>query len=361
MLYVPPPGPPLNLTATSTASSGGSPPSAPTNVRLAQQGGTSNNLTNSQKLTWSAISGATGYNIYRQPFGGSQSLYATTSSTTYTDTAATNSNDPNYQAYITTYAYWVSATNAGGESSLVAPAVYLMEHGTANQGQTDLSYGIPPASENWNGTLGGRSCAIFNFNGGGFQPTSDPTVSPHWDLQIGHGFTRYTVDVYLSSGSFPDHQMTLGCAARIPLAAGGDAFGWRGDINILDGTWGTTPALNTWQTYTFTMDNIGFGQGTFTGSVSGSTLTITSITGPNLVGAGCRITGPGIPANTIIQSHNQSNSVGTFTLSGPGVPFTATLSANTGKYQKTSCYKPSFNRPSGGAWTIGFDNFGFLP
>ncbi len=363
-------GPPLPnqvLGLTAVVVSGGGGGQAPvTNLRLAQQGGTSNSsspVTNSQKLTWTAASGATSYLIERNVDNGGWSTLNTTSSTSYTDATATNSNDANYQAFLTQYAYRVSAVGPGGTSTPVMPSLFFMEGGVPNQGSADFSYGIPPASENWAGTLGGRNCAIFNYNGGGFQPVSGPPMAGQWDADWSFGYTKWTMDVYLQ-GPIPDFNLGVGMARRIPNAAGGDAFGWQNGPNILDGTWGTTPVANTWQTYVFTVDNLGFGSGVFTGSITGSTLTVTAYTGPNIIQAGARISGPGIPANTIIQSHNQSNSIGTFGLFGPGIPLGSPLTSTSGlKYQVTNAYKPSFGRAgqSGVPFTIGFDRWGFIP
>jgi len=337
-----------------------------TNLRMAQQGGTNNStspVTNSQKLAWTAAPGATSYLIERNVDNAGWNTLNTTSSTNYTDSTATNSNDANYQAFLTQYAYRVTAIGPGGSSTPVYPSMFFMENGVATQGQADFSYGIPPATQNWNGTLGGRNCVVFGFSGGGFQPVSDPPIAGTWDLDWSFGYTKWTMDVYLQS-PIPDFNLGVGMARRIPLGAGGDAFGWQTGPNILDGTWGTTPVANTWQTYVFDVVNLGFGSGTITaGSITGSTLTVTSYSGPNIIQAGARISGAGIPANTIIQSHNQSNSVGTFGLFGPGIPLGTPLASIAGaQYQITNAYKPSFGRPSNpAAFTIGFDNFGFIP
>jgi len=60
-------------------------------------------------LTWTAVSGATGYRVYRSTSSGSQgSSIATPTGASYTDTSVTNG---------TTYYYIVTATNTGGESA----------------------------------------------------------------------------------------------------------------------------------------------------------------------------------------------------------------------------------------------------
>jgi fibronectin type 3 domain-containing protein len=76
-------------------------PSAPTN--LAAVGG------NAQvALTWSASTGATGYNIKRGPSSGAETQLATSTTASYTDSTAKNG---------TKYFYVVSATNSTNESA----------------------------------------------------------------------------------------------------------------------------------------------------------------------------------------------------------------------------------------------------
>jgi hypothetical protein len=352
--------------ASATAPGGSLP--APSNVRLVQQGGTNNSTspsTSSQKHTWNAVPGAAGYKIYRSKNGGPYDVsFDVGNALTHTDTTCTNSNDPNYRAFLDLYRYKVVAYDShGAEGAPGFPSFYFIENGVAKQNKQDLSYGIPPASENWNGTLGGRACAIFNFAGGGFQPVSGPPLAPQWDAVISDGFSKYTVDIYFDSPTLLDTGLQLGCARRIPDAIGGDAFGWRGDVPIFNGSFGT-PIPRTWQTWQFDKQLIGFGTGNITATITGSTLTVTAYNGPNVLGAGGRISGPGVPANTVVRSHNQSNTIGTFTLYGPGIPVTGTvvLSNLSGLYQMANAYKPSFNHPNNSTpWTMGFDNVGFIP
>jgi len=69
-------------------------------------------LDNAAAITWSASAGATGYNVYRSTTSGGEVLYDTTSTTSYTDTAATQTT---YGAI--NYYYTVTAVDAGGESA----------------------------------------------------------------------------------------------------------------------------------------------------------------------------------------------------------------------------------------------------
>lgn len=79
-------------------------PAAPTNVQA-----TDGTVTNRVRLTWAAVSGATGYQVWRSLSDNSEtaSQHATTTSTTFTDDTV----DPSLIYY-----YWVKAVNAEGVS-----------------------------------------------------------------------------------------------------------------------------------------------------------------------------------------------------------------------------------------------------
>jgi hypothetical protein len=73
--------------------------------------GTSNATASSMTIAWNAVSGASGYNVYR---GGTKVNASTITGTSYVDTAL---------AAATTYAWTVTDLNAGGiESAPSAPA-----------------------------------------------------------------------------------------------------------------------------------------------------------------------------------------------------------------------------------------------
>jgi hypothetical protein len=107
---------------------------------------------------------------------------------------------------------------------------------------------------------------------------------------------------------------------------------------------------------------LGIGVSTFTGSISGTTLTVTAVLTNDDVGvdSGGFITGPGIPAGTYVLEHMQAASVGTFTLGGSGVSSSTSVPSEAMTYQRTSFYKstiqPSNNNPPP---TMYFNNFGF--
>ena len=109
---------------------GGTPPAAPTGL------GTSGATSSSMALAWSAVSGATGYNVYR---GGARVNANAVGATNYTDTGL---------APATTYSWTVTALNASGESAQSAAA-----SGTTTAGTTASCY----TSSNYVHTTAGRA------------------------------------------------------------------------------------------------------------------------------------------------------------------------------------------------------------
>ena len=109
---------------------GGTVPAAPAGL------GTSGATSTSMALAWSAVSGATGYNVYR---GGSKVNASAVGATSYTDTGLAPS---------TTYSWTVSALNASGESAQSAAAT-----GTTTAGTTATCY----TSSNYAHTQAGRA------------------------------------------------------------------------------------------------------------------------------------------------------------------------------------------------------------
>ncbi len=109
---------------------GGTPPAAPTGL------GTSGATSSSMALAWSAVSGATGYNVYR---GGAKVNASTVTTTSYTDTGLSPS---------TTYSWTVSALNASGESAQSSAAT-----GTTTAATTATCY----TSSNYAHTQAGRA------------------------------------------------------------------------------------------------------------------------------------------------------------------------------------------------------------
>lgn len=115
---------------TGSGGGGGTAPAAPSGL------GTSGATSSSMALAWSAVSGATGYNVYR---GGNKVNASAVATTSYTDTGLAAS---------TTYSWTVTALNASGESAQSAAAT-----GTTTAATTATCY----TSSNYAHTQAGRA------------------------------------------------------------------------------------------------------------------------------------------------------------------------------------------------------------
>jgi hypothetical protein len=141
-------------------------------------------------LTWTASTGATGYNVKRATTnGGPYTKLAAPTSTGYADTAVTNG---------TTYYYVVSALNAAGESAdsaqvsatpkapsvPPAPPTNL----TATAGDTEVSLA-------WSASSGATSYHVkrSTTSGGPYTQIAAPTSSAYVDTSVTNGTTYYYV------------------------------------------------------------------------------------------------------------------------------------------------------------------------
>jgi hypothetical protein len=330
-------------------------PSAVTNLLLVNQGGANNAATNTQQISWSAATAGASpisyYKIYRN--GAS---HATTTALTYTDSAATNSNDPTWSKVATVYSYNVAAVDTSGNEGPQASqmGVYAYRNGKSSWSNNDLSYGS--LRENYSSTggspQGGSYDVSVNFLNGGFQPAVQVPQAPQWDLEIG-AFNYAVIDINPGSSVNNTH-IGYGTVSRLPP---GDVYGWHPTLNVYD--YGPAPVANRWATYKIPLASLGMGTCQFKGSISGNKLTVTAIvSGPSLVDAGGFISGPGIPAGTYISGYDQHAAIGTFTLGGPGISGSTKVSSTTMTFQRTSLYKFGM-QPDVQNMTMYFNNMGF--
>jgi hypothetical protein len=336
-------------------------PSAVTNLLLVNQGGTdnaNNPVKSSQTISWTAaVAGASPiahYKIYRNG-----AAYATSTATTYTDSNATNSNDPGWNGWgtaATVYSYNVAAVDSSGNEGPQAAqyAVYSYRNGKSAWGNNDLSYGS--LNTNYSSTAGSPQNGPYDvsvqFINGGFQPASYPPQAPIWDLEIG-AFNYAVVDINPGS-TVANTRPNYGTVSRLPI---GDVYGWHPMVNLYD--YGPAPIANKWATYKVPLATLGMGICKFTGSITGNKLTVTAITsGAQLVDAGGFVTGPGVPAGTYITAYGQHSAIGTFTVAGPGINSSTKVAAGTLTYQRTSLYKYDI-QPDGQNMTLYFNNLGF--
>jgi hypothetical protein len=240
--------------------------------------------------------------------------------------------------------------NVGPQAAQMS--VYGYRNGVSNWGKADLSYG--GAVVNYASTAGSPQGGPFDiavlFPGqGGFLPVSDAPQAPTWDLEIG-AFNFFVIDV--NPGPTTNYQAPVTLRSRVPP---GDIYGWAPWPNIWD--YGPAPKANTWATYKIPLSVFNMGIGHFTGSISGTTLTVTAVSS-GVVDAGAFVTGPGVPAGTYIVAYGQQASIGTFTVAGPGISSSTSVPSTQMTYQRTSLYKLGI-QPNTGTDTMYINNMGF--
>jgi hypothetical protein len=227
--------------------------------------------------------------------------------------------------------------NVGPQASQMS--VYVYQNGFSNWNNYDLSYGgVVGANENYASTAGNPQGGPFDISvfylNGGFQPASYGPQAPVDALEIG-AFNYMVMDV--NPGPTAGYALQMGSESRLPP---GDDGHWQGaGLNVF--SYGPTPVANTWATYKIPLTAMGFGTCTFTGSISGTTLTVTAV-GTNkgaCVDSDGFITGANVPSGTYVTTYNQSSSIGTFTIAGPGISGSTSVPSGPMTWQRTNMYK----------------------
>jgi hypothetical protein len=315
----------------------GSIPSAPTSLVMTGQSA------NSISLTWNAATPGSSpiahYKIYRNG-----AAYATATSTTYTDTNATNANSPlqsgtpqpTLTIANTVYAYAVSAVDtAGNEGPQQANATFWVYYNGIFNWLGDFSYPGGSIFINYADTIGVPESGPADINVSfliahcGFQPYAGNTTTA-WDME-GGSFGYISMDLKPTIAG-QDWQIFI--ISRLPP---GDVF--PGSSAMLS-SYGPAPVVGKWATYKIPLSVLTIGSTHFSGSISGTTLTVSSVSSGVGLDAGGYLTGPGVPAGTYITAFSQSGGgAGTYTIAGPGIT-ASTAVANTGMVeQRTGIYK----------------------
>ena len=352
----------VTITGSGGAASGG--PSAVTNLMLINEGGPANSvyygltgsLTNYQRISWSAAEPGAhpipSYNIYRDGV-----LYANTTGLSYADTNAPNSNVTNWASPATVYSYNVAAVDTQGNVGPLASqmSMYGYQNGKSNWSNSDLTYG--GAVTNYLSTAGNPQRSTNDVStvfavGGGFLPTANAPECPEWDCEIG-AFNYLTIDI--NPGLLVSSFVQFIVQARLPP---GDDGSWANGLNVFN--YGPAPVANTWATYKIPLKALHVGISTFTGSISGTTLTVTAVSsqGMGAVDADGYVTGPGVPAGTYVTAYSQAASIGTFTIAGPGINSSTSVPSETMTFQRTNLYKFGL-QPNTVPVTMYWNNFGF--
>jgi hypothetical protein len=313
----------VTINGSGAPSGGGGPPpptgsgTAPTALLVTGQSA------NAVSLSWTGVSGAASYKIYRN--GGA---YATSSSTNYTDSQAFTATVPAFDGPANLYTYAVSAVDSSGkESAATSDMTYWVYHNGVFSWEGDYSYG---AGINYSDTSGSPQSGPYDMAvhvssaGSGIQPYAGKTV-PLYDLELG-AFNYIQLDI---KPTLANQSFWMSMMSRLPP---GDVFP---HVVAKLADYGPAFTPGKWATYKIPLTALHMGKTSFVGSISGSTLTVASAS-QSLVDAGGFISGPGVTPGTYIIN---------VTSGTPGGPGTYTVvpaqnvSSTTMTYQRTHVYK----------------------
>jgi hypothetical protein len=325
-------------TGSDSTGPAGSVPSAPAELVITGQ------TASSISLSWSAAAPGSSpiahYKIYRNG-----AAYATSSSTKYRDRGATNANSPTLGgvdpvpsliAANTVYAYAVSAVDTqGNEGPQQANMTFWVYRNGVFNWAGDFSYPAGSIKVNYADKSGAREpgrAAIevsYTVAHSGFQPYAGNTTTT-WDMEGGSfGYISLDLKPTISADSW-----RIFIISRLPP---GDVYPWSA-VQLSD--YGPAPVAGQWATYKIPLSALTIGYTNFSGSISGTTLTVTSVSSGVGVDAGGYVTGPGVPAGTYITAHNSaSGGAGQYTVAGPGITGSTYVTSTTMVEQRTGIYK----------------------
>ena len=178
-----------------TGGGGGTPPSTPTGVNASQSGSSVN-------VSWSSVSGATSYIVYRSSSAsGTFTQIGTSSSTSYTDNSPLSGNN----------SYRVAAVNNSGTSSQSSTASVNFTGGgggTAPAAPTGLTATrggpamYPYVTLSWNNVSGATSYKIFRSGAanGSYSEIGTSTTTSYTDNNPISGDNHYRVRAVNSAG-----------------------------------------------------------------------------------------------------------------------------------------------------------------
>lgn len=183
-------------TITAISSSGTCKASCKVTVTLATPSVTLSNTSTGTKVSWGAVSGASGYYVYRKTSGGSFAKIKTTTSTSYTDTSAKAG---------TTYYYTVRAYYGSTMSSYVTNATIKR----MTQPSVTLSNSSTGVKISWGKVTGASGYYVYRRTSstGSWTRLKSTTGTSYTDTTAKTGTTYYyTVKAY--SGSYASSYIT---------------------------------------------------------------------------------------------------------------------------------------------------------
>jgi hypothetical protein len=372
-----------NVAITGAGSASGG-PSAVSNLLLTNQGGPNNNynvnqdsLSNSQTISWGAATAGANpiahYQIYRNGVA-----YATTTALTFTDSNATNSNDVQqnngccaFNAPRTVYKYNVAAVDTAGNIGPQASQQTFWQHSDGVDFWGAEAYNPPPPAVimNWYNTAvahnGAPSTVSVTTDQSSqyLQPFSAPPSVPLYSFEAGafaNGYMQF--DVYPTKAG---QLFKMNLVSRVTI---GDLYNNAQVFNIgSNPAYGPVPLVqNAWNHIKIPMGagtasapGLQMGIATFQGYISGTVLTVTSISNQIQVNASMWISAPGMTTDYIASTGSGSGTTGTYNMNvSQNVGSAAAPVTFTG--QRTNLYKwglQDSNESGPNLWYL--DNIGY--
>jgi hypothetical protein len=346
---------------------GGTVPGAATNLQVTKQGDSTNGNVNPTNnvitIGWTPGAAGTGgattsQQVWRGVNGGAKAFYATVSAaaTSYTDTAATGAyyannigeqgNTPpfdNGTGPTNVYDYDVYGINAAGMSAPTTDCQFWWYQGgtlLAYSAGADLS---GPNTANYSDTslsppTGTADIALTLAGANGFLQA--PSWSPGtWIYGMEGGafnYINFKVKPTVSAAQFLLSFHSRGTPGDI-----GPPF-----ITLDISNYGPTPTSGVWGTYKVPLGPLGFGIATFTGSISGGTMTASGWSGCAMDSGGW-IAWSGQTTPTQIQTTPSNTGNGTY-----GVAGTTSQSSIAMTYHRSNFYKINIKRNGGSAGEV---------
>jgi len=225
----------LDLQGQSSSNSTPSPPTPP--------------LPNQQTIRWSAVSGATGYKIYRSVNGGSFTAYDTSATTSYTDLAATTcvngtaGSGPDY--YVpNSYRYKVAATAGASEGpqSTTQSCIYYA-NGVQEHTGGDFNLNCTTDYANSGGSpQGGHTLCMLMTTTGGFGdwiPWAG-NLATQWNLNIAdYNYFQMDIKAMQASSSMQLAPIRVGDVAIQAQGGGQLLIQTSAYATLINGSWVT--------------------------------------------------------------------------------------------------------------------------
>jgi fibronectin type 3 domain-containing protein len=200
-------------------------------------------------LTWTVVTGASSYNVYRSTTSGftisSSSKIATTTTVSYTDTSVTNG---------TTYNYAVTALDAGGESpassqqsatpQVPAPSAPIVFTATAGNAQVSL---------NWWAVTGATSYNIYRSVTSGQQGTKVGTssVATYTDTSVTNGTAYYYEVTALNAGGESAASAQQSATPQVPIPNVPQGLSATGGVGQVTLTWSAVTGATGYSIYSW--------------------------------------------------------------------------------------------------------------